>query len=46
MYCHQMRSKTLRRWLQEFRSTDLDLDLDLHLHLDLGLGVEQVPQQV
>lgn len=40
MYCHQMRSKTLRRWLQEFRSTDLDLDLDL------GVGVEQVPQQV
>ena len=35
-----MRSKTLRRWLQEFRSTDLDLDLDL------GVGVEQVPQQV
>ena len=40
MYCHQMRSKTLRRWLQEFRSTDLDLDLDL------GVGVEQVPQKV
>lgn len=40
MYCHQMRSKTLRRWLQEFRSADLDLDLDL------GVGVEQVPQQV